>query len=318
MAVTAEYLRELQGDVANVAWAIQAKAFIPSDLTNLKGRIETIRAVIGDYPDLSHRFTQIDRQFIDLQKTAAAMEEKEEKAPPANTLILMNARQYDMPGNQPSACTFHAIAAQQQIAQNFDGIYQQFLRGESHALSQFQQGVIREGLAEYRRQLAARPDLLQGADLEHIRLPVGLHLEQYRSENLEPFGNRLDRVMNHLSTPGNQTNVVWIKNGNEESFAVIAKSGRFIIFDSHKNEIFAASSLDETRKKLVQKLGPYVNSDVVGNDMTPFDFATGHIDRAPRAAPQTRCCIGTFAAIAFAAAAAGLTWLARIYYPSLL
>lgn len=320
MAVTAGDLRELEEDVLKAAWAIQANALIPSDLQNLKARIETVRAVIDETPALKAQFTPINEQFIAVQ-SAALIEEKDEKEPAAKTVILTEARQYDMPGNQPSACTFHAIAAQTQIAQNFDLIYQQIMRGESRTLSQFQRGIVEAGLRDYNQQLARQPHLIQGADLEHIRLPEGLDLEQYRSENLEPFGDRLDRVMDHLSAPGDQTKVVWIKNGNEESFAVIAKANRFVIFDSHKNEIFAASSLEEARRKLVQKLSPFINPGPQGIDMTPFEFATGQIAVARRAAPQNRSCLRTICraiydhpvAAAATAAAIALSWMARSF-----
>lgn len=187
-----------------------------------------------------------------------------------------NARQYDMAGQRPSACTFHALQAMWMIRNNFLSFTSSIRTNDSQHLALEQKSIIRRGLQFYEYTKQAHPDVMEGADLEHIDLPKGFpfKFDKIQNEVDGSFEYRLNQVVELLfSTP--LTKVVWIKNGNEESFAVIKVGEQVIIFDSHQNEMIHAYGADATKTALRNKLVGYKN-EVGGVDLTPFAYAIGH------------------------------------------
>jgi hypothetical protein len=197
--------------------------------------------------------------------------------PGVERVSLINARQYDMPGSQPAACTFHAVSALREISRNFEQILNWADQRDSAHLSAFQRAVILNmGLPLYREALARNPELVEGADFAQISpfLPPEVQLQQPANhEGLRSFAERLAEVVGHLFALLPATKMVWIKNGNEESFAVVSRGNRAIIFDSHRNEIIATTSRNGTEEALREKLLPF-STENDGLDITPFSFAT--------------------------------------------
>lgn len=160
---------------------------------------------------------------------------------------------------------------------NFEQVFNWAAQRDSVNLSAFQRNVILNmGLPLYQAALARNPDLIEGADFAQIRpyFPREVQLQQPANhEELQSFATRLDRVVQHLFAPLPATKMAWIKNGNEESFAVISRGNRAIIFDSHRNEIIATTSQAGTQEALREKLIGF-STEQEGIDMTPFSFAT--------------------------------------------
>lgn len=189
---------------------------------------------------------------------------------------LVNARQYDIPNDQPAACTFHAVAALEVLSHRFDEVFTWIQMDNRIALSSFQRDLIlNEGLPFYRRALGANPQLIEGADFEQIRehLPEDVPLNEVENaQERELFTVRINRLISDLFERNRPLKMAWIKNGNEESFAVIVKKNRAIVFDSHRNEIIGVRGWAETYDVLSDKLDPFANLDN-GFEQTPFVYA---------------------------------------------
>lgn len=205
---------------------------------------------------------------------------------------LEDARQYDDNGDRPPSCTIHALAAMTWIGQLFERIAMH-IRVNSDELSGLQRDIIQHGLAIYNEAKKTQPDLEEGADLQHIKnLPYGLSFGTIHHEAGEEegsFDQRLDKLMEALyaNIGDSQIRVVWIKNGNEESFSVIKSGIEVIIFDSHQNKLILTQSRQATRDALDQKLKQYSNAmsyfdpslnREINYDATPFAYAVGNLD----------------------------------------
>lgn len=236
-----------------------------------------IIAVLQAIPVIGLLFALIERVVSWFLRTAPLVVAPQQIA---NELIqkvnLQNARQYDMPGNQPAACTFHAVSAMREISTNFEQVFNWIRDKNGAQLSALQIDVIcNKGLPLYRAALAQDDQLAQGADFQQIlpHLPAGIRLQQPANhEELQTFNDRLNIVVNHLFAPLPHTKTVWIKNGNEESFAIVSRAGRAIIFDSHKNEIVGTTTQDALSNALREKLMPF-STELGGVDVTPFAYA---------------------------------------------
>jgi len=191
-------------------------------------------------------------------------------------VALRNASQYNMPGERPAACTFHAVSAIKEISTNFVQIFNWAAQRDSERLSAFQRDVIlNKGLPLYERSIAQNPQLVEGADFEQIRpyLPEGVQLQLPAvREDHQPFENNLHEMARHLFAPLPLTKMGWIKTGNEESFAIVVRGDRAIIFDSHYNEIIATGDQRSTLNALREKLLPSSN-EIRGLDVSPFAYA---------------------------------------------
>ncbi len=220
-----------------------------------------IIAILQSIPVFGLLFCLIERIAAWFVTTAPLPQAQPITVPGVQKVNLMNARQYDMPGNQPAACTFHAVSALREISRNFEQVFNWVDQKDSAHLSAFQRSVILNiGLPLYRQALAQNPELVEGADFAQIRpfLPPEVQLQQPANhEDLRPFADRLAEVVQHLFPRLPATKMVWIKNGNEESFAVVSRGNRAIIFDSHKNEIIAATGRNGTEEALREKLLPF-------------------------------------------------------------
>ena len=190
-------------------------------------------------------------------------------------------REYDREGLHPPACTLHAVCAIQEIASRFDEVFQNIQKGESGLLSTLQKGILHQGLRRYRSLTEERPDLRGGVDLEDILQqalkPVTFKEIRSRNEvNSEPYDIRLNRVVDHLiaESADHRTRFAWLKNGNSESFAVIARDNRAIIFDSHKTTLAATGTKAGLRAALNQKLVNFKN-EIDGVDFNPFAYGLG-------------------------------------------
>lgn len=193
---------------------------------------------------------------------------------PIMKVELQKARQYDMPGSQPAACTFHAVQAMSAVASNFSNVAQAIIRGDNVGLSQFQRNIIQDGLVNYDKAVKKQPDLLGGADLEHVRrfIPGGIRMD--RSQNgVYMLGVKenpaLNAIADYLFSAGSDTKVVWVKNGNDESFALVARGNQVILFDSHVNEICMLSSKAQAMNAIQAKLG--------NEELNLFDYALGTV-----------------------------------------
>lgn len=200
---------------------------------------------------------------------------------PIKKVSLQSASQYDGPpgAERPGACTFHAVCALKELSTRFDQVFNWISENNSLELTTFQMDVIlNKGLDLYARACQRNREYQQGADFTHILpyLPSGIRLVQPANhDQLQPFQTRLNQVIDHLFASTPQTKTVWIKNGNEESFAVVSRGQRTIIFDSHKNEIIGTTTREAARAALEEKLLPF-SHEVEGVDATPFDFALTH------------------------------------------
>ena len=177
--------------------------------------------------------------------------------------------------NHPPACTFHALAAIAHIRQNFDKIVKAIQNGDVDALSQMQRQCIRSGLRSYNQALGIHAaNFKEGANLEDLQKHYPSLLQSLRL-NFENPGQdnrsvevRTESIATRLFS-SNQGRAVLLKNGNEESFAVIYDKSKAIIFDSHAREILLTSTTKQLQEELVQKLKPF--SQWMGNyDAVPF------------------------------------------------
>jgi hypothetical protein len=169
------------------------------------------------------------------------------------TVELQKARQYDMPGERPSACTFHAIEAMNSIANDFDRVVKMIAQNDQKKLSQYQRGIIQKGLDNYTNALLQASSLIEGADLNDVRpfIPKGLEMGPSQSVIICSSNPGLDQIADHLFSGGSK--VVWVKNNNSESFALIAKGNQVVLFDSHRNEILLLSSKEQVVKAILAK-----------------------------------------------------------------
>lgn len=178
---------------------------------------------------------------------------------------LQKARQYDMEGNIPAACTFHALAAMETIRKNFDYFVQQIENDDSQKLSNEQRKILQEGIKLYNAALKQNPIFVQGANIEDLRqdvLPKGFSFPRGQvtlvvsPDNLKPT---LNPIADHLFKNTNGIYAVLMKNSNDESFSCISNGKKAIIFDSHKNEILLCTGKEKFINQLTEKLLPYVD-----------------------------------------------------------
>lgn len=211
----------------------------------------------------------------------------------AHKVRLHEATQQQMT-ETPAACSFHAISAMKEIGSNFDLIFDLIIRNQSLDLSRIQQNIIQNlGLPLYQQAVAVNPDVVKGADFEHFKpfLPQEINLVQPPNyEKVSTLRQRIEQVVGHLSEQAPEIKTVWLKNGNDESFAVIGKGKRAIIFDSHKNEIIGTDSIQGIREALSEKLGQYAQLDGDQYELNRFEFALTGEPKPPQAA-ATGCII---------------------------
>lgn len=145
---------------------------------------------------------------------------------------------------------------------------------EHEELSEFQRGVIDSGLKSYERELPKNNTLRQGADLEHVRsvFEGSLRMGPSLGGDFVPGKENEDLtfIADHLFAADGHSKVVWVKNGNSESFALIAKGNQVILFDSHWNEI----SLMFTKEQVVTAVQAKLGHDKVHN---LFDYSLGRV-----------------------------------------
>jgi len=187
---------------------------------------------------------------------------------------FQGSSQYDMPGERPPACTFHAVQAMKRIGGNFDLIAGPIVR-RGKGLYLLQKAIIQGGLANYAKATLQKPKFQEGADLEDMRefIPENVVLGASMPAVYKP-GEGTDSdvaaiVDSLFADSGDKVKIAWVKNANEESFALISKKDQVILFDSHKNEICMYFTKDQVRTALLAKL------DFGGEGGSPFDYALG-------------------------------------------
>lgn len=175
---------------------------------------------------------------------------------------LINARQYDR-AERPAACSFHAISAMDFISGHFDETARAIVQNNADHLSIMQNGIIDRGLQMYKEQSALRKELIRGADFEQITVPVSLKFRR-KKENIIAINNSRDNVdeltapiIEHLFSPSlSGKKIAWVKNINDESFALISNNSHMIVFDSHRNEINLVdknSAQEFLKRKILQE-----------------------------------------------------------------
>ncbi len=263
-------LTELKNDLKAISkFIVSTDAAEKEKLSALRSKIEDIEAQL--------EVMRVSTEEDEKKESPLVGRAKPIQRPPEGThkVALQNARQYDL-GSAPAACTFHAVCAMKEITSKFDEIFDWIVTGNAVALSAFQCDVIQnKGLSLYQNALAQDASAVEGADFKQVQpyLPAGIHLHQPENHNdLQSFDARLHIVLAHLSARAPQMKTVWLKTGNEESFAVIKNGNRAIIFDSHKNEIVATNRDDALQNALREKLIPY-SQEVDGIDIVPFAYA---------------------------------------------
>lgn len=195
-------------------------------------------------------------------------------APDSIKVALRGARQYDMPGNKPAACTFHAFQAIRVIAANFDLLAGMINREDGANLSKIQRRVIEAGLIDYSRALRQNSKLVEGADLDHLRPLLSKEIQMGSSLSVVftpgAPSEDLTKIADHLFSAGGPTKAIWVKNPNDESFALIGNGNQVILFDSHYNEI----QMLFTKEQLVNALQQKVSIDP---QINLFDYALGTV-----------------------------------------
>lgn len=175
---------------------------------------------------------------------------------------LNGARQYDMKGDIPAACTFHALEAVTTIAQNFDNFVRLIENKDSKSLSLEQKNILQRGLNRYNIAVEKNPTFIRGADAQHIIqnrfAPEGLILKEKESVFVDP--NNLQQtieteIAGHLFK-GSRASAFLMKTLNDLSFACISDGKKAIIFDSHLNEIILSYGKENFIKELKDKLSP--------------------------------------------------------------
>lgn len=254
----------LQKDISENSGFVESGTSDELILSSIKGKIETLKALQKILHD----------SISDDYKGPAALPGRVQPFFQGHTreVELRKASQYDMPGDRPSACTFHAVAAMQAISLRFDEVFDLIANDQATRLEDFQRQILNQGLLLYQR--AGAP--LQGADFAQIKdyLPEDMPLfKDEDPEKLQTLDERLNIAMEHLFAPNEQPKTMWIKSGNEESFAVIVRDNVAIIFDSHRNKIIATDSYEAARAVLQEKLAIHSNPDDQGRDMSPFVYA---------------------------------------------
>jgi hypothetical protein len=177
-------------------------------------------------------------------------------------VILTRARQYDRT-ESPAACSFHAICAMNFICDKFDEVATAIVHNQAANLSQMQNRIIDRGLQMYKEQKAIHEDLVTGADFQQIKIPNSLKFGK-KVEEIISLNNNRDNlyeltlpIINHLfpvSITGKK--IAWVKNINDESFALISNGTFMIVFDSHRNEILLVHKKNASeflQKKILQE-----------------------------------------------------------------
>lgn len=260
------------------------------DIPYLKNEVELLRPFLTEAGHIQQLSLLAAR--VEELKSVSSLEEKK-VASPRNiesnfpvvetdvwTVALQNASQYDF-NMKPSACTFHATLALKYISEHFEAVLDQIQKRDGDALSEIQKNIIQQGLDRYYQALRKDDHILQGADIDQIELPAGVSLQKVEAMvDGRSFQERLQTVVDHLSQPLPLNKTVFLKNGNDESFALIAKGNHTIVFDSHHNEITALSNR-RVHEFLHNKLEAFSgNQEIVDAenqvklvDFTPFAYA---------------------------------------------
>jgi hypothetical protein len=226
----------------------------------------------------SDRLNAVLTAIANTRRVPAAALQRLQPVPPTPTIAvrLQGARQQEAGRKGEPACTFHAVTAMSAIGGNFDVLAREIKEGRTADLSRRQNGIIDAGLVTYKQF----PKLKGGADINQLidgrAIPANVQMNRkFDDIQLVSFDTRLNDVVNHLYSPDPRTKVVWIKNGNDESFAVITKGTESILFDSHQNEIILTTSREITRQVLDQKLRPF-SQEMDGIDLNLFACAFGY------------------------------------------
>ena len=117
-----------------------------------------IIAVLQALPVIGLLFCLIERISSWFHTTAPLAQPQPIARPDIQKVPLQNARQYDMPGNQPAACTFHAVSAMRELSRNFEQVFNWAAQRDSVNLSAFQRNVILNmALPLYQAALSPNP-----------------------------------------------------------------------------------------------------------------------------------------------------------------
>jgi|GEM_PF-3660913 len=190
---------------------------------------------------------------------------------------LIRARQYDMPGEKPPACTLHAVHAMSVILPRFNEVFGRICVNDP-TLSNFQKKILAQGIESFQKVTGQNAKLRGGMDLPDISAftekTLGFPLVQPKNhQDIQPFNDRLNNILQALFESDQK--VAWIKTSNDESFAIIRHGTRAIIFDSHKNIMIATSSRDALEAFLREKLGEHVHEIAEMGDLNQCSYAIG-------------------------------------------
>jgi hypothetical protein len=178
---------------------------------------------------------------------------REVSVPDPIEVSLENASQSDMGADMPSACAFHAVEAMRFIGAIFDLISKAIVnRGEG--LSHFQRTFIQQGLNSYNKAVEENPELVEGAYLDHIRKSISDYIVLEPTIDGEGATEVNDLIDYLFNGERGEKRAACVTNINEQSFALIAKEGRVIIFDSHLNKLCMYYSKDQVRTALQAKI----------------------------------------------------------------
>lgn len=196
---------------------------------------------------------------------------------PIQRVELQKARQYDLKGAIPAACTFHALEAGMTISSQFEEFADLISQNYSKKLSLKQQQILGRGLTLYAKGLAKNREFIQGADIDQIAklkqqiLPQGMNIQEKQTvvvNGPEEVKEKVKPILDYLfDRQGNPSRIVIMKNGNDESFSLIGKGEKVIIFDSHQNEIVLTQGREAISSQLSAKLAEYVEG------MNTFEYA---------------------------------------------
>lgn len=178
-----------------------------------------------------------------------------------------------IPEIQPYACALHAAVAIKEISTQFDPIFHWIAEGNSENLSKLQQKIVVEANQKEKSDREIEFKEIQGrfADWKISIDLIGTPEKDDVFLQGTHFERHLDTVHKHLIKTGNQVKIAWLKDTDSESFAVISKGRRAILFDSHSNQIQATDTPAALKSALATRLKK--NS---GGENSFFDFALGH------------------------------------------
>lgn len=204
------------------------------------------------------------------QKPVITVDERPKERPlneePIIKIYLDNARQYDMAGDRPPACTFHAMQAIETISSDSDfALYRELLEEKSPFLSTYQKSILEAGLRKYETQ----GDRFQGgADIEQIPRHLYPNVQVREKQIVVATRDTLRDDIQNLVDQLFKCRAVILKNFKDETSSLIRKGEDVIFFDSHKNKMILARGKDAVSGKLYSKLRKHVG------ELNTFEYAS--------------------------------------------